>query len=144
MALTGAGPSVAGPPIKAIILAAEPGTHAPNKLAAILRAVLVHRVALWSAGTAQGSFCSSSKTCQPNHKYITHKLTQNTLQTHFLSLQETLNTKVNTENTPDSFHTLQGKLNEHYQIESGVHRIQLYTPNAFHSTTRDTQQTLPI
>jgi len=46
VALTGAGPSVAGPPINAIILAAEPGTHAPNKLAAILKAVLVHRVAL--------------------------------------------------------------------------------------------------
>lgn len=35
-------PSVDGPPTNAIILAPEPGKHAPNKLAAILSAVLVH------------------------------------------------------------------------------------------------------
>lgn len=60
--LTAPWPSVDGPPINAIILAPEPGTHAPNKQAATLRAVLVHLAALWSAGTCQGSLCSSSRT----------------------------------------------------------------------------------
>lgn len=60
--LTAPDPSVDGPPTKAIILAPEPGTQSPNKLAAILKAVLVHLDARWSAGTGQGSFWSSSRT----------------------------------------------------------------------------------
>ena len=43
MELTEPTPSVDGPPTKAIILAPEPGTQTPNKLAAMLNAVLVHR-----------------------------------------------------------------------------------------------------
>ena len=53
MELTEPVPSVDGPPTKAIILAPEPGTQTPNKLAAILNAVLVHLDARWSAGTGQ-------------------------------------------------------------------------------------------
>lgn len=62
MRLTDPDPSVDGPPTKAIILAPEPGTQSPNKLAAILSAVLVHLDARWSAGTGQGSLGSSSST----------------------------------------------------------------------------------
>lgn len=40
--LTIPGPSVDGPPTKAIILAPEPGTQTPSKLAATLKAALVH------------------------------------------------------------------------------------------------------
>ena len=43
MDLTKPTPSVDGPPTKAIILAPEPGTQTPNKLAAMLNAVPVHR-----------------------------------------------------------------------------------------------------
>lgn len=41
--LTAPAPSVDGPPTNAIILAPEPGTQTPNKQAAMLNAVLVHR-----------------------------------------------------------------------------------------------------
>lgn len=43
--LTAPGPSVEGPPTNAIIRAPEPGTQAPNKLAATLKAVPVHLLA---------------------------------------------------------------------------------------------------
>uniref|UniRef100_A0A0E0QK85 Uncharacterized protein n=1 Tax=Oryza rufipogon TaxID=4529 RepID=A0A0E0QK85_ORYRU len=36
------GPSVDGPPMNAIILAPDPGTQTPNRLAATLNAVPVH------------------------------------------------------------------------------------------------------
>lgn len=60
--LTAPGPSVDGPPTNAIILAPEPGTHTPKRLAATLNAAPVHLDARWSAGTGQGSFWSSSIT----------------------------------------------------------------------------------
>lgn len=60
--LTAPGPSVDGPPTKAIILAPEPGTQTPNMAAATLNAAPVHRDERRSAGTGHGSFCSSSIT----------------------------------------------------------------------------------
>lgn len=60
--LTEPGPSVDGPPTKAIILAPDPGTQTPKRLAATLKATPVHLDERLSAGTGQGSFCSSSTT----------------------------------------------------------------------------------
>lgn len=45
------GPSVHGPPTKAIILAPVPGKHAPNNPAATLKATPVHLRALFPRST---------------------------------------------------------------------------------------------
>lgn len=54
------GPSVQGPPTKAIIRAPVPGEQAPSNPAATLNATPVHRSALLPGGTGHWSVCSSS------------------------------------------------------------------------------------